>query len=113
MLETLHHEDFYTTGTWSEETLGVYIGWAVRRGSFADEMPLRNERGDVSLVFSGEEYPEPGTARRLKERGHTLEMEGPYYLVHRYEEDPKFPLSLNGLFHGLVVDRTRCIAMLF
>jgi len=113
MLQALRHESFYTTGTFVDESLGVYVGWTALQNSFSDGMPLRNERGDVSLVFSGEEYPEPGTARRLKERGHTLEMEGPYYLVHRYEEDPKFPLSLNGLFHGLVVDRTRCIAMLF
>jgi hypothetical protein len=39
-------------------------------------MPIRNERDDVVLVFSGEDYPEPGTARRLKERGHQCEEAG-------------------------------------
>ena len=33
--------------------------------------------------------------------------------VHLYEEDPAFPESLNGQFHGLVIDRTRQTAMLF
>jgi asparagine synthase (glutamine-hydrolysing) len=33
--------------------------------------------------------------------------------VHLYEEDPNFPLGLNGLFHGLVMDRQRGIATLF
>ena len=29
-------------------------------------MPLSSERGDVVVVFSGEEFPEPGTAQHLK-----------------------------------------------
>src|SRR5271157_4687985 len=90
MVEALRHESFYVTGTWVDEALGVYVGWAARKGSFADGMPLRNERGDVVLVFSGEEYPEPGTARRLKERGHALSTEGPSYLIHQYEDDRSF-----------------------
>ena len=76
-------------------------------------MPLCNERGDVSLVFSGEEFPEPGTVCRLKQRGHSLNAKGPSYLVHLYEEDPTFPASLNGRFHGLLTDRKRGTAMLF
>ena len=68
---------------------------------------LRSERGDVVLVFSGEEFPEPGTAQRLNERGHKLDGAGPDYLVHLYEEDPSFPAGLNGRFHGLLIDRNR------
>src|SRR3981189_2215477 len=88
MVKSLCHDSSYGTGTWIDESLGVYVGWAVRKGSFSDGMPLWNERRDVSLAFSGEEFPEPGTSRRLKERGHSLEAEGPSYLVHLYEEDP-------------------------
>ena len=47
--------------------------------SFADGMPVHNERRDVSLIFSGEEYAEPGVAQRLKERGHSFEVDGPAY----------------------------------
>ena len=106
MLGTLRHESFYETGTWVDEPLGVYVGWTARKNSFSDGMPLWNERGDVCLVFSGEEYPEPETAHRLKERGHSLEAKGPSYLVHLCEEDPKFPAGLNGRFHGLLANRT-------
>jgi len=113
MLERLRHEPFYATGTWIDEALGVYVGWTVRKGSFADGMPLRNERGDVVLVFSGEEFPEPDTARRLTERGHALDPTGPSYLAHLSEEDPSFPAGLNGRFHGLLTDRTRGTATLF
>jgi asparagine synthase (glutamine-hydrolysing) len=113
MVETLLHEPFYRTGTWIDESLGVYVGWVARENSFADGMPIRNERDDVVLVFSGEDYPEPGTARRLKERGHQCEEAGPSYLVHLYEDDPNFFKNLNGRFQGLVADRSRGTANLF
>ena len=113
MLDTLRHESFYASGTWIDETLGIYVGWAARENSFADGMPIRNERGDVVLVFSGEEYPEPGTASRLKEKGRGCSDHGSSYLVHVYQEDPDFPKNLNGRFQGLVADRSRGTATLF
>src|SRR5882757_9131857 len=113
MVESLHHESFYRTGTWVDERLGVYVGWAARKNSFADGMPLRNERGDVVLAFSGEDYPEPGTARRLKKAGHDCDADGSSYVVHLYEEDPTFSACLNGRFHGLLADRARGTATLF
>ncbi len=113
MVEALRHDPSYGAGTWVDEALGVYVGWTVRKNSFSDGMPICNERGDVVLVFSGEEYPEPGTARRLKERGHGVKVEGPSYLVHLYEEDPAFLTGLNGRFHGLLTDRSRGTATLF
>jgi asparagine synthase (glutamine-hydrolysing) len=113
MVEALRHESFYESGTWIDESLGVYAGWCARRPSFSDAMPLRNEHGDIVMLFSGEEFPEPGTARRLKERGHDLDIDGSAYLVHLYEEDPSFPAALNGRFHGLVVDRTERAVTLF
>jgi asparagine synthase (glutamine-hydrolysing) len=112
MVHAIRHECFYVTGMWVNQSLGVYVGWALRKDSFSDGMPLRNEREDV-LIFSGEEFPEPGTFRRLKEQGHSLDSKGPSYLVHLYEEDPSFPAGLNGRFHGLLIDGIRGTAMLF
>jgi asparagine synthase (glutamine-hydrolysing) len=113
MVKSICHESFYNTGTWIDESMGIYVGWAVRKNSFSDGMPLRNEQRDVTLIFSGEEFPEPGTPQRLRERGHSVELNGPSYLVHVYEEDPAFPAGLNGRFHGLLTDRTRGTATLF
>jgi len=112
MLEILRHESFYVTGTWIDESAGIYVGWTARENSFSDGMPVQNERGDITLVFSGEEYPEPNTVQSLKERGHQFKA-GPSYLVHLYEEDPSFPKSLDGRFQGIVADRTRGVATLF
>ncbi|MFL6449631.1 MAG: asparagine synthase-related protein [Bryobacteraceae bacterium] len=107
------HERFYTAGIWADESAGVYVGWIARRDSFCDRMPLRNERGDVVLAYSGEDFPEPGTAQFLKERGHELDVAGPSYIVHLYEESPSFPARLNGRFHGLLIDQNRKSAVLF
>src|SRR6266566_7376649 len=113
MLGTLRHEPFYVTGMWCDESLGVYVGWVARKDSFSDGMPASNETGSAVLIFSGEDHPEPGTAARLKERGHSVSLEGPSYLVHLYEEDPSFPAGLNGWFHGLILDRANSTAVLF
>jgi asparagine synthase (glutamine-hydrolysing) len=113
MLKSLCHESFYASGTWIDEAQGIYVGWVARKGSFADGMPLRNETGDVTLVFSGEEFPEPGTISSLQARGHAVTQDGASYLVHQYEDERDFPKALNGRFHGLVADRLRSKAILF
>ena len=113
MVAAIHHESFDAVGTWTDESLGVYVGWTAHNDSFSDGMPLANEQGDVCLVFSGEEYPEAGTVQRLKERGHSLGAQASSYLVHLYEEDASFPAGLSGIFHGLVSDRRRGAVTLF
>jgi asparagine synthase (glutamine-hydrolysing) len=113
MLKSLCHESFYASGTWVDAANGIYVGWVAREGSFADGMPLYNESGEVTLVFSGEEFPEPGVAASLRARGHAVAQDEPSYLVHRYEDEPDFPKGLNGRFHGLVSDRRRGTALLF
>jgi asparagine synthase (glutamine-hydrolysing) len=113
MVGSIHHESFYEAGAWTDPSLGVYVGWTARKNSFSEGMPLRNEKRDVVLVFSGEEFPAPGTSRRLREKGHTLDTKGPSYLVHLYEEDASFPACLNGRFNGLLTDRTKGTSTLF
>jgi asparagine synthase (glutamine-hydrolysing) len=104
MVAALRHESFYVTGTWINESVGVYLGWVLRKGAPADAMPLRDERGEHVLVFAGEEYPEPEKLHDLKKRGHQVESNGPAYLVHLAEEDPSFPRGLNGRFHGALAN---------
>jgi asparagine synthase (glutamine-hydrolysing) len=94
MVEALRHEPSYTTGTWIDEALGVYVGWTARKGSPAHAGPTRNDRGDV-LILSGEEFSG---------------LERP---IDLYEGDPRFAARLNGRFHGLLADRRRGTALLF
>ena len=114
MVESLRHESFYVTGTWVNESLGVYVGWIARKDSFSDGMPLRNERGDIVLVVFRRGVP--GARDHPESRGHeaTKSMRpDASYLAHLYEEDPAFPAGLNGRFHGLLTDEARGTATLF
>jgi asparagine synthase (glutamine-hydrolysing) len=113
MLETMLHESFYTSGVCCDSSLGVYAGWVARQGSSAAEMPVKNEKADVTLLFSGEEFSKSGIRDDLRAKGHAISQHGPSYLVHRYEEESSFPKELNGRFHGLVLDKNRGIALLF
>ena len=113
MVDTMRHESSYTVGTWIDESLGVYVGWTARKGSFSDGMPVRNERGDLVLIFSGEEYSEASTLESLKLRGHGFSPDNASYLVHLCEEEGNFPAQLNGKFHGLIANQTQGCATLF
>ena len=113
MVAAIRHEPFYETGIWVDRSLGIYVGWVARKGSFADDMPIFNETGNLVLVFSGEDYPEPGIAQRLKQHGHNMDDSPASYLVHMAEEDPSFPERLNGRFHGLLTNHTTGTTTLF
>lgn len=113
MAQTMLHEHFCRVAAWAEESLGVYVASVEHKGSFSGGMPVRNELGDVVLVFSGEDFPDPGTAERLHRQGHSFTSGDASYLVHRYEDDSSFPAGLNGRFHGLVADRNRGETVLF
>src|SRR4051794_21254496 len=102
MLAAVRHDASYQTGMWMDESLGIYMGWTALTDSFSEGMPLLNERGDIALVFSGEDACETETASTLRARGHDAGGKRCAYLVHLYEEDPLFPSAVNGRFHGVV-----------
>ena len=105
MLAAIRHESFYSHGSWIDESMGAYAAWTSRAGSFSDGMPIRNEAGDITLIFSGEEFPESSTISYLRECGHSFAAAGASYIVHLYEESREFPACLNGRFHGIIADR--------
>lgn len=114
MIAAVTHESFYVTGTLVDESLGVYAGWVALKGSFSDGMPLRDQPGDVAMLFSGEDYPNPQEASRPVEAEPSAEgKHRPAYLLSGYQQDPAFPAGLNGRFHGIVTDRRRGTALLF
>lgn len=113
MLREVCHESFYNTGTWVDEALGVYVGWTVLKNSFSDGMPLLNARQDVCIVFSGEEYSDCRMTRQeINGKPSTATCESAY-LTHQYEKDPNFIANLNGMFHGLIVDKALALVTLF
>ncbi len=102
MIAALRHDNHYVTGTWCDESLGLYAGWVERDDQTVQQMPLRSERGGLSMLFSGEIFAD--------ESGETNKHS---YLVQQAERDPCFPKSLNGLFHGVLTDRRDAKIVLF
>jgi asparagine synthase (glutamine-hydrolysing) len=113
MVQSMCHEPFYVTGTWSDEALGIYVGWVVRKGAFADGMPLYNEVHDTVLIYAGEEFSDPDSIAQLKQRGHSFGGAASAYLVHLAEESSDFPQGLNGRFQGLLINLADGEARLF
>jgi asparagine synthase (glutamine-hydrolysing) len=113
MVHALNHESFYRTGTWIDESLGVYAGWTAISNSFADEMPLHAERGGATLIFSGEDYSHPAGVPGHFHWGARSTGTQASYLLKIASEDLAFPASLNGLFHGLLADKIHESVRLF
>jgi asparagine synthase (glutamine-hydrolysing) len=101
MLETLRRGTPMRAESSIHENLGIYVGWTVRKHSFADAMPLRDPSSGATLVFSGEEYSRLDTT------------DEPSHLIDRFVKGPDFPVNLNGRFHGVAIDLTRRAVTLF
>jgi len=113
MLASMQHEDFYTSGTYCAEKIGVYSGWIAHEDSFAAEQVFFNEQRDIALILSGECYVDPETRTGLRRKGHRVENNDDW-LVHLYEEEgEQFVEKLNGLFSGLLIDKRQNRAFLF
>src|SRR5271166_6523218 len=108
------HEKFYNSGTYINEQLGLFTGWVSHTGSFSDCMPAWNEKKDICLIFSGEDYQDCSDVDRLRTGGHRFNSQNASYLVHLYEDRGlKFFEAINGVFSGLVVDLRKQKVFLF
>lgn len=99
MIGTMMHEPFYKKTACFVSEMNVYAG-AVTFENFTDGV-FSNERGDISLIFSGECFVESenGTGDKL---------------IQLYEkEGKKFLEKLNGLFCGLLIDKPSRKILLF
>ena len=105
MVKCLVHEPFYTDGTYVNEKLGLWSGWACYKGTFGDCLPIWNEKKDICLLFSGEDFTDQADIDALRMRGHEFGSNDASYLVHLYEEmGCEFLEKLNGWFSGVLLD---------
>jgi asparagine synthase (glutamine-hydrolysing) len=114
MLASMMHEPGYTSGTYVDESLGLWLGWVSHAGSFSDCMPVWNETKDVCLIFSGENFGDSADIAGLKAGGHEFDPENASYIVHLYEKmGLDFIEKLNGWFSGVLVDLRAKRAVVF
>ena len=105
MVKCLMHEPFYTDGTYIDEVLGLWSGWACHKGAFGDCLPIWNEKKNICLLFSGEDFTDQADVDTLRMRGHEFGLDDASYLVHLYEEaGSAFLEKLNGWFSGVLLD---------
>ena len=114
MLNCMTHEWFYTTGTYTNEKIGLYTGWVCHENSFSDCMPIFNETKDIVLFFSGENFIDRAVVTKLKSKGHDFNSSNASYLIHMYEDhEDGFLQSLTGWFSGIILDIRNSKGMLF
>jgi asparagine synthase (glutamine-hydrolysing) len=114
MTRCMLHEPSYVSGTYANEDAGLCVGWVSHGGSFSDCMPLWNERRDVCLIFSGEDFMSAEDVRQCVGPGCDFRAGSARYLMALYEAmGPQFIEKLNGWFSGLLVDLRRKAVVLF
>jgi asparagine synthase (glutamine-hydrolysing) len=114
MTRCMMHEPFYVSDTYTNEDMGLCVGWVSHSGSFSDCMPLWNERRDVCLIFSGEDFIDLEEVRKCGVGTRDLEPRSAKYLIALYEAmGLRFIEKLNGWFSGLLVDLRTKVAVLF
>lgn len=114
MVHSMMHEPYYSSGTYINEHLGLYIGWIAHKYSFSDCMPLLNENKNLILIFAGENFSDKSVINELGNKGHKFDSDNASYLIHLYEENNEdFIYHLNGNFNGILIDLQRNKAILF
>jgi asparagine synthase (glutamine-hydrolysing) len=103
MVQCMLHDPSYSHGTCFVPELGCYVGWTVHKGAYADSNPVVDDRGEVTLIFSGEHFVHNGQGPHM-----------PKCLLKSYlEVGAQFVDRINGWFSGVIVDRRSQSVLLF
>jgi asparagine synthase (glutamine-hydrolysing) len=114
MIGSMKYEPFYASGTCFVQEMGVYGGWVAHEGSFAAHQSAHRDRNNVTLLFSGECFPNfvecvSSSTEGIKGADGCLNGLLNLYCEHGH----RFVEKLNGLFSGLLIDCKRKRALLF
>ena len=112
MLRTMMHERFYASGACFAPEIGVYAGWVAHPGSFAARESSRGAVQKIGLAlagecFEGQSLPDPSADRDNQRHS------GSSVLALYDRLDEQCIADLNGLFCGLILDRSKRRALLF
>ena len=105
MLDSMRHEPFYSSGTHTQETAGLCIGWTRDGGIVPDAMPVTNEKKDLLLFFNGEHFPSREEINAMPAGQPDARNSGDGFALKLIDRDRVGGLKkLNGWFHGLLLD---------
>jgi asparagine synthase (glutamine-hydrolysing) len=98
MIAAMRHEPFYESGTYLAPEMGVYAGWTAHPRSFAARESAAGTPPHLAWMLSGECVSDAGGA----DIGMSYARLG-----------DGFVRTLNGLFSGVLIDRSRARVLLF
>lgn len=99
-------------GVVANEALGICVGWLAPKGSRLATAQW-NERKDLVLAFTGDDYDLAAKAEELRRQGFALPRDVDV-LFHLYERHgPDFVATLEGGFSGFLLDLREKRALLF
>jgi asparagine synthase (glutamine-hydrolysing) len=106
MLGAIRYNNRYLHGKFVDRECGIRIGWTCHPGSFGEGMPLVSQSGNTVMIFSGENFEEPGRVAHLSHAMSDKNSAKAAYLLELYAElGEKFFAQLNGWFSGVIIDR--------
>src|SRR5205823_3191547 len=98
MVDVMRHERQYSSGSYTDDELGIAVGWVSHPDSFADCMPVVSHNRETVLIFTGETYlPCSGQCGRVPNASSLLDL--------YTKSGPDFYAQLNGWFSGFILDR--------
>ena len=107
MCRVIKHEDWYTTDTFTNETIGL---GRVSLGILNPEpQPIFNEDRSLCIMMEGEVYDYDNLKEELISRGHKFLVDNdPEFILHLYEEcGEDFVHKLNGSFVLIIWDNKK------
>jgi asparagine synthase (glutamine-hydrolysing) len=106
MLGAMRYNNRYSHGRFVYKECGLRVGWTCHRGSFAEGMPLVSQDGNTVMIFTGENFEEPGLIARSSRSSSGNGTSRAAYLLELYAElGEQFFARLNGWFAGVIIDR--------
>lgn len=109
MVDAMLHEPFYVSGSWADEELGLYLGWALRDAP-EPPVPTSDATGHKVLFFIGEEFS--GNLKKPAREANGSSSNSGFEILPS-ERDSDFLARLNGQFQGVLADRTEHTVVLF
>lgn len=110
MVASMRHEAYYVSGTYCNESLGLYVGWVGHPQSYCSFLPMHSDDGNWLLFFYGEHFT---SNRRNATTGGSRDSDGQAVLRLIEAHGIEAIAQLNGLFHGLLVDVRRSEIVVF
>lgn len=113
MAKAMMHDKGDATGVVREDALGVCFSWCAPHGIRAQQTARWNERRDLVLAYTGDDFDLAVKAEALRRAGVALAHDADV-LFHLYEKHgADFPLQLEGGFSGFLIDLRAKRALVF